>query len=129
MSERCKSWRLLQSLCGNVSLPWLCLGDFNEILQAHEHEGGNLRQDRQIIGFRLVVEHCNLIDLGFFGNKFTWFTTKGGGIKVRLDRALGTQEWVDLFPCFSVKNMNKTSSDHVPVLINWSGRFPLRGKK
>lgn len=80
-------------------------------------------------GFQSVVEHCNFINLGYLGNKITWFTTKGGGIKVRLDCALGNQEWVDKFSRYTVKHLNKTSSDHVPVLINWSGRFPIRGKK
>lgn len=51
-----------------------------------------MRLDRQMAGFRSVVEHCNFIDLGYSGNKFTWFTIKGGGIKVRLDHALGNQE-------------------------------------
>lgn len=52
-----------------------------------------------------------------------------GGIKVRLDRALSNQEWVDLFPLFKVLHLNKSTSDHVLVLLNWSGRTPLRGKK
>lgn len=49
-------------------------------------------------GFRDIMEKCRFIDLGYFGNKYTWFTTRCGGIKVRLDRALGFQEWIDLFP-------------------------------
>ena len=27
------------------------------------------------------------------------------------------------------KHLNKSSSDHVPVLLNWLGRLPIRGKK
>lgn len=88
-----------------------------------------MRLERQMVGFRSVVEHCNFIDLGYSGNKFRWFTTKRGGIKVRLDRALGNQNWVDLFPRFTVKHLNKSTSDHVPLLINWSGRTPWRGRK
>lgn len=30
-----------------------------------------MRLDRQIEGFRSVVESCNFIDLGYSGNKFT----------------------------------------------------------
>ncbi|KAM1467081.1 hypothetical protein ACFX2I_032224 [Malus domestica] len=81
--DQFKSWRLLKLLVHNDSIPWLCIGDFNEILQVHEQEGGNIRQDRQMEGFQHAVKQCRLVDLGFAGNKFTWFTTRGGGIKVR----------------------------------------------
>lgn len=69
-------------------------------------------------GLRNAAKQCWLMDLGFFGNKFTWFMTRRGGIKARLDRALGNQEWLDLFPCFKVQHLNKYLSDHVPVLLN-----------
>lgn len=37
-----KTWELLRSLHSEVtgSIPWLCVGDFNEILFHHEKEGG-----------------------------------------------------------------------------------------
>lgn len=41
-------------------------------------------------GFQNALMNCELKDMGFVGNKFTWVTTRGGGIKVRLDRALAT---------------------------------------
>lgn len=34
-SEKYKSWRLIETLHGNSSLSWVCLGDFNEILKAN----------------------------------------------------------------------------------------------
>lgn len=37
-AERYKSWELLQRLKETSSLPWCCLGDFNEILQTVEQE-------------------------------------------------------------------------------------------
>lgn len=129
MANRYKVWQLLQSLCQNDSHPWLCIGDFNEVLQAHEQEGGNVRQHRQMEGFHNAVESCRFIHLGFTGNKYKWFTMKGGGIKVRLDRAPGNQEWIDLFPRFTVNHLNKSMSDHVPVLLDWSGHMPVRGRK
>lgn len=41
-----------------------------------------------------------VIDLGYSGNLFTWFTTRGGVIKLRLDLALGTKAWINTFPRF-----------------------------
>ncbi|KAL8499584.1 hypothetical protein ACS0TY_019534 [Phlomoides rotata] len=42
-NKKWKTWRLLETLAGNSSLPWLCVGNFNEILFEHEKMGGNLR--------------------------------------------------------------------------------------
>lgn len=55
------------------------------MLRAEEHESGDLRSDRQMAGFQNALGNCQLIDMGFTGNKFTWATTHGEGIKVRLD--------------------------------------------
>lgn len=53
---------------------------------------------------------------------FLWIILCGlGGIKVRLDRALGNQEWVDMFPQFSVYHLKKSTFNHVSVVLNWSG--------
>lgn len=41
--------------------------------------------------FRDVVDECGLINLGFVGNKFTWWKWAAGGITIweRLDRGNG----------------------------------------
>lgn len=39
-SKREKTWTLLESLSGISKLPWLCIGDFNEITSASENERG-----------------------------------------------------------------------------------------
>lgn len=77
-----------------------------------------MRSERQMDGFREVVTRCQFRDLGFNVNKFTWFTIKDGGIKVRLDRALATQSWMDLFRNHMVSHLNKSTSDHVPILVS-----------
>lgn len=73
MHKHQESWDLLRSLNRNFALPWLCVGDFNEILKSHEKGGGRLRPFKQMQDFRAVVDECGLIDLGFLGNKFTWW--------------------------------------------------------
>ncbi|KAM1107410.1 hypothetical protein EV1_004132 [Malus domestica] len=76
--DRYKSRQLLDALRENGDKPWLCLGNFNEILQASEQEWGNPRRTSQTKSFQDSVLRCNLNDLGFVGNKFTWFTTREG---------------------------------------------------
>uniref|UniRef100_A0A7N2RAR5 DUF4283 domain-containing protein n=1 Tax=Quercus lobata TaxID=97700 RepID=A0A7N2RAR5_QUELO len=40
---RDETWNLLHDLHNRFSLPWLCGGDFNELLKSHEKCGGRLR--------------------------------------------------------------------------------------
>jgi hypothetical protein len=38
-SEKDNTWKLLRTLSAQSNLPWLCMGDFNEILFDYEKEG------------------------------------------------------------------------------------------
>ena len=70
--EKDRTWELMRELHRKLSLPWLCCGDFNEILFNHEKEGGPPRAERCMEKFRQALEDCELHDLGFVGDAFTW---------------------------------------------------------
>ncbi|KAK3189419.1 hypothetical protein Dsin_028980 [Dipteronia sinensis] len=70
--QGCHTWTLLRRLKGLSSLPWLCLGDFNEILRDSEKQGGPPRPRLLMESFREVLDSCELEDLGFFGPNFTF---------------------------------------------------------
>ena len=90
---RSASWNLLRTLQNQCDLPWLCGGDFNELLKSHEKSGGRPRPFGQMQKFREVLDECGLIDLGFIGKKFTWFKNyPSGGLWERLDRAVSTAD-------------------------------------
>ena len=40
MHKRQESWDLLQQLNSQFNLPWVCVGDFNEIVRGLEKKGG-----------------------------------------------------------------------------------------
>ena len=86
---RYRSWDLLKYLNTQSASPWLCAGDFNEILDASEQFGGLTRSERQMDGFWDAVDTCGFSDLGFIGLPYTWDNQQQGdsNIKVRLDRA------------------------------------------
>ena len=82
------------------SLPWLTIGDFNEIIGTSEKEGGSDRPRQQMTNFIETINACGLRDLGYNGPKFTWNYERADGVRIRerLDRALTTPEWTSLFP-------------------------------
>ena len=47
-ANREDSWSLLHDLSHCYSLPWICIGDFNEILRAEEKQGWLDRPEHQM---------------------------------------------------------------------------------
>lgn len=119
--EMCyRSWDLLRLLHGRSSCPRLCAGDFNEVLETGEQIGGNIRSESLVDGFRKAVSTCGFHDLGYNGLPYTWDNRQQptNNIKVRLDRGLATQEFLDLFPDTSVWHVQTTESDHCCLLLD-----------
>jgi hypothetical protein len=87
-AHREDSWKLLSYLHKVSPQPWLCMGDFNEVMDNSEKVGGNRRTEQYLGRFRNVVQECNLGDLGFIGLKYTWNNKRERGMFVneRLDK-------------------------------------------
>ena len=73
------SWATLRRLKAKHSLPWICAGDFNKIIRAHEKLGGRLRPFKQMQDFRDVLDEYGFRDLGFVGGKLLGVMGKGMG--------------------------------------------------
>ncbi|KAL6182497.1 hypothetical protein ACLB2K_043916 [Fragaria x ananassa] len=130
--ERHLTWDLLKKLDGQDNGPWLLGGDFNEIMSSIEKEGGQIRAERQMDGFREVLNVCNLKDLYYTGPCFTWRGNRHGAeVKERLDRFLGSSTWLQLFPTSKVTHLPPNESDHLPILIQIQrcGRRKKRKKR
>ena len=54
--ERHKTWEMLKFMKASSHLPWMCIGDFNEVLLQSEHEGVQECSRSQIAGFREMVD-------------------------------------------------------------------------
>ncbi|XP_022743890.1 uncharacterized protein LOC111294791 [Durio zibethinus] len=122
-TERYRTWRLLERLGDQSDEPWLCLGDFNEILFDTEKWGGNPKAARPIENFRLAMERTGLEDLGCRGLWFTWEKGKGTNavIRKRLHRGLGNKDWMEIVPLCTVTNLVTSTSDHNPILVKTDG--------
>ncbi|KAL9672899.1 hypothetical protein QQ045_029152 [Rhodiola kirilowii] len=71
-AKRKFSWELFRMLSTASNLPWIVLGDFNEVLGDNEVLGVRPRQLWQMSNFREALEDCDLSDLGFKGYPFTF---------------------------------------------------------
>jgi hypothetical protein len=54
MELRSKTWEAIRFLSAQDDLPWLCVGDFNEVIAQNEHQG--LRIEAQLLSFRDCLE-------------------------------------------------------------------------
>jgi hypothetical protein len=100
VGERHKTWDMLKFIRSSNDYPWLCIGDFNEVLHRSEHVGVNERSQGQMEGFRETIDVCGLCDLGYKGLSWTFEKRVAGGsfCRARLDRALASPSWCGRFP-------------------------------
>jgi hypothetical protein len=113
-------WDMLCRLRREWDGPWLCCGDFNEVLLQDEHYGSTDRSVAQMELFRDCLDACNLVDLGYSGPKFTWSNRQDAqcNIRVRLDRGVANGAFSALFEDCNVENIITTSSDHYAIHIS-----------
>ena len=64
-------WSNLAKIVQLENLPWLLLGDFNEVLYGEDKLGGRRVNLNRALEFKDCLNACNLLDLGFSGPKFT----------------------------------------------------------
>ncbi|XP_059429046.1 uncharacterized protein LOC132162844 [Corylus avellana] len=118
-AKRHESWALLNHLKSFLPKAWLCIGDFNEIVEQEEKVGGDVRRESQMEQFRMVLEDCGLSDMGYKGSKFTWTNCHKDGtfMKERLDRAVANRAWCEMYINREVQVLAARSSDHKPLLL------------
>ena len=68
--------------------------------------------------FRDILDDCGFLDLGFIGLNFTWHKHFAHyTVWERLDRAVATADWLEIFLDTKVYHLDVTSSDHKPLWI------------
>ena len=108
-------WNSLVSYAERIDGPWLVGGDFNVVQYHSEVTGGNPQSQSSIDDFNIALLDCGLEDAGFIGSPFTW---TNGRTRRRLDRAVVNSQWAGLFSVLQVSHLNRTVSDHSPLLVS-----------
>ncbi|XP_074315259.1 uncharacterized protein LOC141651445 [Silene latifolia] len=93
IAERHLSWQLLRELAAQDNDPWVCIGDYNEVLFSTEMKGGD-RAHWQMNNFRDAVDGCGLRDVAYERYMFTYDNGQADGAngQSRIDRAMANEE-------------------------------------
>ena len=120
------SWQLLDFLKNQYSMSWVVFGDFNEITHSDEKLGWLDRNLKHMEEIRECLTRCELFDLGFIGQKFTWCNGRGDRqrTKIRLDRMVANEEWMKIFPEARVRHVAMPISDHCLLTLSLIRKQP-----
>lgn len=116
-SKRYLVWDQIRDIAENRDAPWFLTGDFNEIINNNEKEGGPLRAEGTFAAFRNLLAQCDLFDLKHSGNPLSWRGKRHTHLVFcRLDRAMVNSLWSEKFPTARSHYMEFNGSDHRPLL-------------
>ncbi|XP_019199918.1 PREDICTED: uncharacterized protein LOC109193531 [Ipomoea nil] len=118
--RRREAWQLLSGLRDKSTLPWVALGDFNDLLYQREKRGGNPHPVSLLRGFGDTVYNFGLVQLPMRGHQFTWEKGKGTDrwMEERLDKVLVSTRWTTLHTEAWVENILTRKSDHSTLFLN-----------
>ncbi|XP_074360757.1 uncharacterized protein LOC141701008 [Apium graveolens] len=113
------TWDLIRHLHQISQLPWCIICDMNNTLNHEDKRGGHQYPNWLLQGFRQAVEDCDLVDMDIKGYQFTWEKSYGRNdwIEVRLDRALVSYNFMNCFKNAQLTNLEITTSNHSPIMI------------
>ncbi|KAL6521117.1 hypothetical protein OROGR_017686 [Orobanche gracilis] len=119
-ARREDSWNLLRTLASKSSLPWVVIGDFNDLSSQSEKFGHHIHPNSLIEGFNQALDDCGLHDIGMKGYEFTWVKSRGTDrwVEERLDRAVSTDTWMENHSQVVVHNIQTVYSDHAALFMD-----------
>ena len=118
-SFRNEGWNMLHMLGSKPKLSWCCFGDFNELLQVEDKQGGAPHAHYLMQAFRDVLDLCGLVDLGYSSPDYTWHgRCRGELIGERLDRGVANYEWLARFLIGRIRHLNCFTLDHRLILLS-----------
>ena len=99
---------------------WCLIGDFNSVCAREERKGVNTwitsEQRLELQLFNNFVDMVECEDVNLLGRKFTWYHSNGVAMS-RIDRALISEDWRDLWGNVVFWALLRDVSDHCPVLL------------
>lgn len=111
-------WSDLETM-PSQSYPWIIVGDFNLIGEDGEQIGGQPKALAAMEDFNDCINNCRVMDLKHVGGSMSWFNGHAGNSRkwTRLDHALVNLPFLQLFQFASLKYMERTTSNHKPMMV------------
>lgn len=113
-------WDEIQQINRVNNFPWICVGDFNDILYPWEKVGKRPADLTRMLSFHAVLNDCALLELESKGCRYTWMNNREGEelVKERLDRVLCSMDWQIMFSGAEVLALPAVGSDHSPLILD-----------
>ncbi|WJX23885.1 hypothetical protein P8452_13067 [Trifolium repens] len=131
-NERNDTWQKLRNIADTINIPWLMIGDFNEIAKLDEKKGGAPTDIRKCHNFNNWINDCKLIEVTTVGTRFTWRGPKWNGrdrVFKKLDRVLCNVAWRLRYHEGFAKVLPRIHSDHHPIITLFQGNPNVGGKR
>ena len=98
-------------------------GDFNFIRSEENRNrpGGDVND---MFRFNDIIGHLGLVELPLKGRAFTWSNMQEQPLLEQLDWFFTSVNWTSVYPNTVVLPLAKSSSDHVPCMVNISTVIP-----
>lgn len=97
--------------------PWFVTGDFNDLTNNSEKDGGPLRPEGSFSDLRTFFSEGDLFDIPHSGDPLSWRGQRGDHfVRCRLDRAVANTGWAERFPAAHSQYLPFEGSDHRPIL-------------
>lgn len=77
--------------------------------------------------FKECLDHCNMIDMGLVGPRFTWTNRRNGNdlVQERIDRFFANPRWYASHPDARVTHLTRCVFDHSPILLETNPTYGL----
>ncbi|KAK7268410.1 hypothetical protein RIF29_21108 [Crotalaria pallida] len=120
MPLKYQTWALLASMAKDVDEPWLVIGDINQVLGPENKMEGNPVDLAEIDNARTCLEVCNMKDIDWVGQKFTWCNRRKqpDTIEEHIDKAFSNTTWSRVWNYSKVSHLPRYSSNHSPIILD-----------
>ncbi|XP_074288207.1 uncharacterized protein LOC141613375 [Silene latifolia] len=115
------------------NIPFLIVGDINQVDFSCDKLSSSEKPIEGAEEFNQWKIRNELVDIPYKGPRFTWCNNRKREKRVyeRLDKAMGSKEWLSLFPDTGIKHYPIQISDHAPIevdlnLIRSDGKRPFK---
>lgn len=110
-------WDHLLELNTTRESPWFLIGDFNDLINNEEKDGGPARPEGSFTDLRSFFSEGDLFDLQHSGDFLSWRGKRWDYlVRCRLDRAVANSDWAELFPTTRSQYLAYEGSDHRPLI-------------